>query len=479
MGFRINTNIAAMRAHSYSAQTNSKLSTSLAHLSSGLRIEKASDDAAGMSIANQLKSQADGLGQAVRNANDGIGLIQTADGALEEYSNILNTIKTKSIQAANDTNSTASRAALQADITKLVDQAQNIATQTQFNGQTLLDGTFTDKKLQIGAYSNETTSISAGNAQSTTIGAHVNQEGAASTAATTAAPGALDATFSINGTVTGVSTVDSSSGANTTAHSAGSAWAKAAQINSVEGSTSVHAEAKTVVTGSAAVTAGTLTAGAGNNALIINGVDIGTVSFSANDSNGALRNAINAVSNQTNVKASISSGALVLTAEDGSDITLGAVATSSDAEVHLGDTTSDIYNAGKVTLSSADAVTVAGTTTASGFTATTYSTDKALNAIDVTSQAGAQDAILTAEFALKQVDALRSDLGSTQNQLESTVRNISVTQVNVQAAESQIRDVDFASESAEFNKQNILSQSGSYAMAQANAVQQNVMRLLQ
>ncbi|SFV64233.1 Flagellin [hydrothermal vent metagenome] len=474
MGFRINTNIGAMNAHRNSVQTNLGLDKSLQRLSSGLRINTAADDASGLAIANQLKAQASGLGQAIRNANDGVGVAQTADGALEEYENIINTVRTKAIQAASDGQNVDSRKAIQADISKLLEEAQNIAKTTSFNGQNLLDGTFTDKAFHIGAYSNETVNISIGSAQTTQVGAHVNKEGNSVNDDTTSQAAALAADFAINGTTTGVSKTDTATGANTTAHDEGSAWAKAIAINGVEGKTGVHATAETTVTGTAAVTAGSIAAGD----LTINGVDIGAVTVSNNDADNALINAINKVSNQTNVTASLDGGTLKLYAADGSDIVLGG-ANSTDAITHTGDNSSTIYNSGKLTLTSGNAVTISGTVTDTGLTATTYSTDSALNTVDVTSRSAAEDAIITTDFALKQLDAIRSNIGSTQNQLESTVRNISVTQVNVAAAESQIRDVDFAAESANFAKHNILAQSGTYAMSQANAVQQNVLRLLQ
>ena len=474
MGFRINTNIGAMNAHRNALQTNRGIDKSLQALSSGLRINTAADDASGLAIANSLHSQASGLGQAINNANDGVGVMQTADGALDEYQNIINTVRTKAIQAASDGQNTDSRAAIQRDISKLLEEAQNIATTTQFNGQSLLDGTYTDKSFHIGAYKDETVNISINNTQINAIGAHVNKESASVNDATGSQAAAFAADFSLNGTLTGVSTTDSTAGANTTAHDEGSAWAKAQAINSVEGKTGIHATAETKVTGSAAVTGGTIAAGD----LEINGVDIGAVTVSNNDADGSLVNAINAVSNQTNVTASLDGGKIVLSSSDGSDVKLSG-ATSTDAIAHLGDNSTDIFNSGKVTLTSATAVTVGGTVTDTGFAATTYSVGNPANTADVTTRSAAEDTILTMDFALKQIDAIRSNIGSTQNQLESTVRNISVTQVNVAAAESQIRDVDFAAESANFAKHNILAQSGSYAMSQANSVQQNVMRLLQ
>ncbi len=475
MGFRINTNIAAMSSHMNSVNNNRGLDKSLAALSSGLRINTAADDASGLAIANQLNSQAEGLGQAIRNANDGINVAQTADGALEEYTNIINTVRTKAIQAASDGQNDNSRQAIQRDITKLLEEAQNIADTTSFNGQNLLDGSFQNKEFQIGAYANETVGIDIANTSINNVGAHATQQSALiNTGDTGDVAVALDATFAINGTVTGVSTADSASGANTTAHSSGSAWAKAEAINSVSSTTGVTATAETTVTGSVAVVAGTIATGA----LTINGENIGAVTVSTGDRDHALINAINNISNKTNVTASLEEGKLKLTAKDGSDIVIGGTA-STDAVAKLGDNSSDIFNSGKVTLSSDKAITVSGTITDSGFTATTYSADKALNSIDVTTRSGAQEAIQTADYALKQIDTIRSQIGSTQNQLESTVRNISVTQVNVTAAESSIRDVDFAAESANLQKHNILAQSGVYAMSQANSAQQNVMRLLQ
>ncbi|MBE0498706.1 MAG: flagellin [Campylobacterales bacterium] len=276
MGFRINTNIGAMTAHRNATQNNVGLDKSLNSLSSGLRINRAADDSAGLAIANNLSAQASGLGQAIANSNDGIGLIQTADGALEEYGNILKRARTLAIQAANDTQSTTTRAYISGEITALMNQASAIVTTTKFNGITLLDG-------------------------SNNAGVYVFHTGAYTDESTT------------------------------------------------------------------------------------------------------------------------------------------------------------------VTIGTASPVTIVGS-------AASYA---------VTTQAEANAAIATFDGGISALDTQRAKLGAAQNQLESNVRNISVTQVNVKAAESNIRDVDFAAESANFSKHNILAQSGSYAMSQANAVQQNVLALLQ
>jgi flagellin len=476
MGFRINTNISAMNAHRNSVQTNLGLDKSLQALSSGLRINTAADDASGLSIANQLRAQSTGLGQAVNNANDGIGVTQTADGALDEYSNIINTVRTKAIQAASDGQNSDSRKAIQNDITKLLEEAQNIATTTSFNGQNLLDGNFVNKNFQIGAYANETVGISIGNVQTGVIGGFAEKEGGVVTAtALTGAAGAL--------TINGEDAIASVAGTAVAGETDSSAWAKAASINAIASTTGVTAEAETVLTGATAVATGNLNAGD----LIINGQDIGAVGISANDSDSALRDAINAQTNVTNVTATIDAGKLVLTSSEGRDILVGGLAANNAAAsaatgITVTATGSETVTTGKITLSSTSgSIQIGGTQEADiGFTADeVIGKTKNLGAINVNTYAGAQTAIKITDAALKDLDAIRSNIGSTQNQLESTIRNISVTQVNVAAAESQIRDVDFAAESANFAKFNILAQSGSYAMSQANAVQQNVMRLLQ
>jgi flagellin len=464
MGFRINTNVGAMNAHRNATMNNVGLDKSLKALSSGLRINSASDDAAGLSIANQLGAQANGLGQAISNANDGMAVMQTADGALEEYTNILNTVRTKAIQASSDSQNDDSRAAIQQDITKLLEAAQNISENTSFNGNKLLDGTFSGKSFHVGAYANETVDVSITSTQTNAIGAFAETEGTAMTG------GAVAVTLTVNGTATAASSADTATGANTVAHSAGSAWAVAKEVNAISNATSVTATAATTTADATTATANVIAGSLASDGLTVNGISVGAVGVSANDSDNALRNAINAVSNESGVTASNDGGKMVLTSNDGSDITIAG----TDAATISG--LANETTGGRVTLTSDTAFT---TDANAGFTAVTHSTSNVLNSIDVSTRGGAETAIKTADAALKNIDKIRSNIGSTQNQLESTVRNISVTQVNVAAAESQIRDVDFASESATFAKHNILAQSGSYAMSQANAVQQNVMKLLQ
>ena len=489
MGFRINTNIGAMDAHRNATMNNVGLDKSLKSLSSGLRINTAADDASGLAIANSLKAQASGLGQAISNANDGIGVTQTADGALDEYTNIINTVRTKAIQAASDGQNADSRMAIQRDISKLLEAADSIAKTTQFNGQALLDGSFMDKNFQVGAYANETVGVSIDSTRTATLGQFALKEG---TAVTATAFGAAD--FTVNGVATTASVAGTDTNINALAQTADSARQKAEIINSISSTTGVTADANTELVGAAGVAGGTITAGS----VFVNGVDLGEVTFSANDSSGTLAAAFNRISNETGVTATIvDGGKLQLTSADGNNVTLsttaggGTVAAAADTAKMFGAASTVELNGaaaaalvevsrGTIELESDNAITIGGGGEANGgFTATTYSVGNAISSSLVTTYDEAQLTIRKADHALAQLDRIRSNIGSTQNQLESTIRNISVTQVNVTAAESQIRDVDFAAESAKFAKHNILAQSGAYAMSQANAVQQNVLRLLQ
>ncbi|NDY42570.1 flagellin B [Dissulfurirhabdus thermomarina] len=490
MSLRINTNISAIDAHRQLVNTNNSLNKSLRRLSSGLRINGAADDASGMAIADSLKSQALGIAQAIRNANDGIAVVQTADGALEEYINIVNTIRTKAIQAASDLQSSDSRQAIQNDISRLLQEADAIAKTTAFNGRKLLDGSFAGKALHIGAYAYEITSFSIQSATVDNIGLFATTQGSAVTGGSTSVSGLTITVKEGNQDVTytvGASAEDSTPGVNTTAHSAGSAWAIAQAINSLSAKTGVEATAFTELD-NISVSAGTV------SGLQINGWTVATVQTQAGDADSALRNAINALSDKTNVIAEFDDdnpGKLRLVSLDGSDIVIGTDTGGNITASGLSNGTTG----GKITLSGDQNFTL-GSASSYGFAdaQVTLDFDKtSLSAIDVTNtlrdangnfyhaseRDAAEWAIKIADAALKQLDAIRGDIGSVQNQLEATVRNLGVTRVNVQAAESQIRDVDFAEESSTFAKFQILAQSGTFALAQANVTAQTVLQLLQ
>ncbi len=508
MGFRINTNVAALNSHNYGVMNNRELDSSLAKLSSGLRINTAADDASGMSIADSLKSQASALGQAVRNSNDAIGIIQTADKAMDEQIKILDTIKVKATQAAQDGQSALSRQSLQNDIVRLLEELDNIATTTSFNGMSLLAGSFTNKEFQIGAYSNQTVRASIGSTSSDKIGS-VRYE-----STTTISSAGISALVFSNpdGTQTTLQGVIVSSSAGT------GLGVLAEAINKASDSTGVRASYRVVTTASAAVAAGDL------RNLRINGITIGDIlGLKASDSNGNLINAVNAVTHQTGVYASIDiMGRLNLTSTDGRGVEVKAGSAGGMYEgpnilgLHVSGAATAAFstsNYGRLTLttlSSKDIVVSDANTylnpnlNSAGIAATVNLRDVRGNFLatqgdaagayankaesgaastylgsGVTTRTGAMMVMDIAESAMKLLDKIRADMGSVQQQLTVTINNISTTQVSVTAAESQIRDVDFAEESATFSKRNILAQSGSFAMAQANTGQQNVLKLLQ
>ena len=540
MGFlKINTNIASMNAHVSTAYNNKSLDDSLEKLSSGLRINKAADDSSGMAIADSLRAQARGLGQAIRNANDAIGVIQIADKAMDEQVKIVETIRTKAIQAAQDSQTRKSREAIQRDIVRLIEQLDNIALQTSFNGQKLLAGSFVNREFQIGAFSNETVKASIGSTMSSKIGG-VRFE----TTDTITKPGVSKLQFRNpkGGADIKLESVKIGHKINE------GVGALANTINRYSQDLGVRATWSVQTTGSTPVKGGIL------KGLYINGISIGNISkINDNDGNGNLVTSINKYSMQTGVTASTDiQGQLNLTSVDGRGIVVSALKSEDlegneiTAEKLLGiagvdrtapnptatpkvagdpvlpdaDGLIGNHNYGRLTLINSgsndimykvrdaandplngvinDAGTeayanlsnIAGTfdieqaKAAGAFPNDQYQALFSMNDSDVlgsgvSTSVGAQMSIDIADAAISTLDAIRSDLGSVQNQLVVTINNISVTQVNVKASESTIRDVDFSRETANFSKRNILAQSGSYALSQANQAQQNVLKLLQ
>ncbi|AQW86810.1 flagellin [Campylobacter pinnipediorum subsp. caledonicus] len=525
MSFRINTNVNAMNSHANAVGNNRNLANSLGRLSSGLRIQTAADDASGLAIADSLRSQASALGQAIANGNDAIGIIQVADKAMDEQLKILDTIKVKATQAAQDGQTTRSRQALQADIVRLMEELDNIGNSTSFNGQQLLNGTFSNKEFQIGAYSNQTVKASIGATTSDKIGLTRFESSKFITAG-----GNVSLTF-IN--VDGINNVKVAGTVISTGLGTG-LGALAENINKVADQTGVRATFDVTWKGKTAIAEGNL------QELKINGVTIGDLQIKANDSNGTLVNAINAVKDQTGVEASIDpQGKLVLTSRDGRAMEVTSKKDNTTPANNIstvfgyGDTGENMNKLGaalsKIFIGRLNLVRLDGRDikissgekgNANGAFSTAFSQAKTAKsnggaeasvslreikgqidakvaaamgfqrmansgamssnqAAGVMTLRGAMAVMDIAESAQRTLDFIRSDLGSVQNQLVATVNNITVTQVNVKSAESQIRDVDFAAESANFSKYNILAQSGSYAMSQANSVQQNVLKLLQ
>ncbi|EKA8493092.1 flagellin A [Campylobacter coli] len=572
MGFRINTNVAALNAKANADLNSKSLDASLSRLSSGLRINSAADDASGMAIADSLRSQANTLGQAISNGNDALGILQTADKAMDEQLKILDTIKTKATQAAQDGQSLKTRTMLQADINRLMEELDNIANTTSFNGKQLLSGNFINQEFQIGASSNQTIKATIGATQSSKIGLTRFETGGRITSG-----GEVEFTLK---NYNGIDDFQFQKVVISTSVGTG-LGALADEINKSADKTGVRATFTVETRGISAVREGST-----SDTFAINGVTIGKVDYKDGDSNGALVSAINSVKDTTGVEASIdANGQLLLTSRegrgikidgsigrgafinpnmtenygrlslvknDGKDILIsgtglsfagfGAAQFISQTSVSLreskgqldaniadamgfGSANKGIILAGFSSVSAYMSSAGSGFSSGSGFSVGSnknYSTGFAnaiaisatsqLSAVynvsagsgfssgsnlsqfatmktsvfgvkdetaGVTTLKGAMAVMDIAETAITNLDQIRADIGSVQNQVTSTINNITVTQVNVKAAESQIRDVDFAAESANYSKANILAQSGSYAMAQANSVQQNVLRLLQ
>ncbi|AJC85673.1 flagellin [Campylobacter sp. RM16704] len=492
MGFRINTNIGAMNAHANSVITARELDKSLGRLSSGLRINSAADDASGMAIADSLRNQAASLGQAINNGNDAIGILQTADKAMDEQLKILDTIKVKATQAAQDGQSAKTRVMIQNEINRLMEELDNIANTTAFNGKQLLSGNFVNQEFQIGAQSNQTVHATIGPTQSAKIG-HTRFETGARVTGSTTANLILKSYDGINDYTFQPIPISYSVGTGL--------GALAAEINKVADKTGVRATAVVQT-----ISSGALAAGSTGSSFAINGVVIGKVAYEAGDKNGALAAAINAKKDTTGVEASVVDGKLILNSadgrgikisgsmgslanqvvdenygrlslvkNDGRDILLGgsnisAVGLGSNAA--MAEVTANLQDIkGRITPDIASAMGFNAMSTAENITSP--------KSAGVSTLRGAMAVMDLADSAIITLDTIRADIGAVQNQITATINNISVTQVNIKSAESTIRDVDFAAESANFSKYNILAQSGSYAMSQANAVQQNVLKLLQ
>jgi flagellin len=476
MGLYINTNVASLNAQRNLTGSSSALGRSFERLSSGLRINSAKDDSAGLAIASRFSSQIRGLNQAVRNTNDGISLAQTAEGALQESQNILQRVRELSVQAANDTNSASDRESLQSEVDQLTSELDRIATTTQFNGSRILDGSFLGSRFHVGANSRETITVNVQDARSSALGRQSRTDGDYVDATVSLSTGDVQINnVSIRGTVAADDSLS-------TTLKEGSAIAKAAAINDSSKFTKVRAIVnKAVSDGNSAIGGGTLDS---TNYIKINNQTITGITVQSNDADDALVNAINAVTAETGVIATLDKdNALVLTAEDGRNID---VETQGNGATISGLTTDTLT--GSITLQSEEAVTLAvngaNTDAALGLgvvgTPETYGVNSnfAVKTIDITSRDGANLAIEIADVAIGQVSSIRASLGAIQNRLESTVSNLSATAENLSAARSRIQDADFASETAQFTRNQIIQQAGISVLAQANQQPQVALSLL-
>jgi flagellin len=512
MGLFINTNQSALNAQRRLTSTSSSLSRSFERLSSGLRINGAKDDAAGLSITNRFSAQIRGLNQAVRNSNDGISLAQTAEGALNETTNILQRIRELAVQAANDTNNSSDRASLQAEVDQLKSELDRISTTTNFNGNKLIDGSFLARDIQVGANVGETLSVSIAGASTDQLGrqARYDTYDATNDAYTTVSSDAIvggnlsfsnaKGDFTIRDTVAAddqVSTTELGNFNNV------SAVAKAAAINDSSISSGVRA-----IVGETTLSGGSRIAGDEldeTDYLTLNGKEISGFTVESNDASGSLVDAINAESDDTGVIASLSDdGALQLTAADGRNIELSF---SSEAlSDNLGFSAAGVPSAsaavtfsvagggapnggsvayvatGRITLQSDDLFQMTGGSLI-GFADVDdavygVNSEKAMSSVDVSTRAGAIEALDIVDLAIEHVSSSRANLGALQNRLESTINNLSTTSENLTASRSRIMDADFAAETAMLSRNQIIQQAGVSILAQANQQPQIALALL-
>ncbi len=609
----INSNVPSLSTQNNLNRSQTSLNTSLERLSSGLRINSAKDDAAGLSISDRATTQINGFNVAARNANDAISLSQTAEGALSTVGGNLQRIRELALQSANSTNSASDRQALNQEALQLVAEVQRIGSTSQFNGLNLLDGSFSGAQFQVGANANQTISVSIAGATSSILGAYQASSAAVTATALTGAATA----FTINSVVIGASAATSAAG-----FTAGSAAAKATAINAASSNTGVTATASTAVVGIAPIAGATLT----NGALLINGVSIGSVAGngSAVVQGQNLATAINLVSNTSGVTAAtnLSTGAVTLTSTEGRDIALtsatttpagadviynatgfdvstgtnptgndvttvtvggafdlsspgagslteadtftidgktyefttdatitsgnvavtvadgnsvtlvgDAIALAVNAQRALGTTTLAAVNTagavaftnqklgaagtfasysesvtggggagalvqvattagtvggayvaqttrGTLTLSSAANFTLGGTQLAEVGLSSANPALSQLSAVDIGTVAGSNAAIAVLDGALAQVNSQRASLGAYQNRFASTIDNLQISAQNLTAARSRTRDADFAAETANLSRSQVLQQAGIAILSQANSLPQQVLSLL-
>lgn len=469
----INTNVASLTAQRNLGVSSNAMSLSIQRLSSGLRINSAKDDAAGLSISQRMTAQIRGMNQAVRNANDGISLAQVAEGAMQESTSILQRMRELSLQSANSTNNSTDRQSIQSEVTQLKSELDRIAGNTQFNGQRILDGSFTNASFQVGANSNQTINFSIGSVKSSSIGGI-----ALATGTEVSAAASTDITVAIAGGP--ATTVNSSAGfaGSLDGQDATSAFAKAAALNDagISGFTATANTSGTQTVGAIGGTAGNTYDLTLNGVAVFTGQDVSTAL-----SNSALRDAINGVSNQTGVIASLNGGDLTLTAADGRNITVTEGGTGFTAGTNgISVTGGDFEDAlrGTLTVSAQDTINIGGTVATLGLNAAIAKDAIGIDSLDVSTAEGAQIAIMRIDAALGTVNSNRADMGALQNRFDSTIANLQNVSDNLSAARSRIQDADYASEMANLTKNQILQQAGTAMLAQANSMPQSVLSLL-
>lgn len=509
MGNVIQTNVASINAQRNLFRTNIDLNTTFQRLSSGFRINSAKDDAAGLQISNGLTSQINGLGVASRNAGDGISLAQVTEGALQESTNILQRIRDLSIQSANGSNGSSERAALQQEVAQLKAELNRIAETTRFGSRTVLDGTFGTQTFQVGAQAFETITVNTGDSRATSVGSYQVNAGAATVGNIQQVGVGVGISAAItNSTLAETLTISGHLGTSTLAIGLNASIKDVvSDINALTDNTGVSGDART-------------------NVKLDNISAIGTVSLSLSSDNTTgisiaasildtsdltpLAEAINRNTAQTGVYATLSDNRseMILTNEKGENITLenlthgnplatidvaqidydGGFALTDEIENTVGaatvmNGTNDVTGVGVLQFNSDRSYTLSqatgNTLYSSAANITVGSGLQAVADVDIASQIGAQNAIVVVDQALRTIDGIRGNLGAVQNRFLSTISNLRSVQENAAQARSRIRDTDYAAETAELTKNQVLQQAGLSVLAQANQSSQSILSLLQ
>lgn len=475
MGLFINTNVASLNAQRNLSKSTSVLARSFQRLSSGLRINSAKDDAAGLAISTRFTSQIRGLNQAIRNTNDGISLAQTAEGALQETTNILHRIRELAIQSANDSNSERDRESLDLEVQQLIDELNRIGDTTTFNGQKILDGSFIQSFFHVGANARETIGVNVRDARATALGRTALATTAVVTSNALTAGDLLFNGVSIRSTTAFDDTLSSTL-------NAASAVAKATAINDATKFTGVKARAlETVVSGNDDITAGTLDS---TDYIQINGETITGFDVVIDDGNNELVNQINAAASRTGVIASLDNDSnLILTAVDGRNIEVftSTAAAANITGLNNGAATTNVTFAA-LEINSDTQVFMSGANEAyigaidNQIVGVTNANSVAT--VDVLSRISANRTIDVIDRAIEQISVDRAGLGAVQNRMENTIANLSIISENLSASRSRIQDSDFAEETAQLTRNQILQQAGTSVLAAANQAPQQALTLL-
>nr|WP_306287406.1 flagellin [Pseudoalteromonas sp. WY3] len=463
MAISVNTNVSSLNAQRNLSKSGQGLATSMERLSSGMRINSAKDDAAGLQISNRLTSQINGLGVAQRNANDGISMAQTAEGAMSTSTDILQRMRELALQSANGSNSDSDRAALQKEVSALQTELTRIAETTSFGGKQLLDGGFGTTKFQVGSNANETISMTLSNVAADAIGNNVVKGAGTILGGAAAVESLATALGDVTGGSFGVVGLDATKDITIAADVGAAAIAN--QINDAGLGIKAEAELTSTLSSLNAASDGTLKIGTDEFVLSSFGGDIDKLAEQMN---------------KVGIEASVDSGTLTFTAKgvDGAEIVGASAGTASLAGLAAGGLASVTST---LKLSSGEDFIIRGaalneiTSLAATGGASTLSK---ISDVDITSADGAQNALAAIDGAISAIDSQRADLGAIQNRFSQTISNLANISENVSASRSRIQDTDFATETAQMTKNQILQQAGTSILSQANQLPQAALSLL-